>query len=179
MIERSSQIQELKSLSKATKDVRMKMRYDVVRLNLEGRSRKEIAEISNITYNTVSKYINIYEKLGAAGLIMRKSPGRNRKLTEDQERQLYDCISKRLPREVGFAPFANWTAPLACKWVEKEFGVAFTERGMRNLFDRLKLSYTRPTYVLKKANPVAQTAFIETFEELKKTNIGCYRPSFI
>jgi putative transposase len=74
-----------------------------------------------------------------------------------------------LPKDVGFALFVNWTAPLACQWVLKEYGVSFSERGMRDVFYRLKLSYTRPTYTLKKADPEKQEIFKAEFEELKKS----------
>ena len=95
-------------------------------------------------------------------------PGRRKKLTEAQENKLYETIKTKLPSEVGFAPFANWTAPLAVKWVKKDFGVKFSERGMRDLFKRIGLSYTRPTYTLKKADPEKQAAFVNDFEQIKK-----------
>ena len=63
--------------------------------------------------------------------------------------------------------FANWTAALACAFVKQRFGVTFTTRGMLNLFQRLGLSYTRPTYTLNKADPKKQEQFRENFETLK------------
>jgi putative transposase len=146
----------------------MKTRYDAVRLSYEKRPYVEIARILDLTYQTVSTYVKSYKESGIAGLTIKESPGRAKKLTEEQEKQLYDCISTKLPKDVGFKPFVNWTAPLACKWVLKEFGMQFSERGMRNVFERLELSYTRPTYVLKKADPVKQEAFKDEFEHLKK-----------
>lgn len=148
----------------------MKLRYDAVRLNLEGRSITEVADILDLTYHTARNYIIAYKESGIEGLSIKKPPGRIKKMTEDQERQLYECISTKLPKDVGFNPFVNWTAPLACKWVLKEFGINFTERGMRDVFYRLKLSYTRPTYTLKKADPQKQEAFKTDFEEIKKTD---------
>jgi putative transposase len=168
MSERKAEIKELKRLGRTTKDTRMKLRYDVIRLYLQDKKKAEIAELLNTTYQTVTNYINAYAKYGLNGLIMKTSPGRRKKLTAEQEQQLYTCISTKLPNDVGFEPFVNWTAPLARQWVKKEFGVEFTERGMRDVFYRLKLSYTRPTYVLKKADPIKQEAFKEQFEHLKK-----------
>ena len=57
---------------------------------------------------------------------------------------------------------------MACQYVKKQFGVEFSERGMRDVFYRLRLSYTRPTYTLAKADPVKQEAFKERLEQLKK-----------
>lgn len=168
MSERKAAIKELKRLGSKTKDTRMKLRYDTIRLYLQDRSKSEIADILNTTYQTVTNYINAYNQSGIDGLDMKKPTGRDRKLSVAQEQQLYECITTKLPKDVGFDPFVNWTAPLACQWVEKEFNVKFTERGMRDVFYRLKLSYTRPTYVLKKADPQKQEAFIEDFEDFKK-----------
>ena len=39
---------------------------------------------------------------------------------------------------------------------------------MRELFYRIGLSYTRPTYTLNKADPVKQEEFRKSFEERKK-----------
>lgn len=163
-----AEIKRLIKLSNKTKDVRMKLRYDVIRLHLQQRSNAEIAEICAITHQTVLNYIHAYTKSGLEGLTINKPPGRIRKLTEEQEQQLYVCISTKLPKDVGFDPFVNWTAPLACKWVYKQFGVKFSERGIRDVFYRLNLSYTRPTYVLKKADSAKQEAFKLDFENLKK-----------
>ena len=73
------------------------------------------------------------------------------------------------PEEAGVGIFANWTAPLACRLVEERFQVKFSERGMRDLFYRTGLSYTRPAYTLNKADPEKQDAFRQQFEDLKKT----------
>ena len=164
------EIRGLKKLARHARDSRLRQRYDAVRLILEGRSRSDVAGILGITYQTVRNYTITYNKLGIDGFRINKPSGRIKKLMGEQERQLYDCIATRLPKDVGFAPFVNWTAPLACQWVQKEFGVTFSERGMRNVFDRIGLSYTRPTYTLKKADLKKQEAFKEEFETLKKTD---------
>jgi putative transposase len=131
-------------------------------------SMKDIAGILGTTYYSVRNYVRAYQARGIDGLSIRKPPGRTRKLTPEQEQRLYNCIVSQLPRDVGFAPFVNWTAPLACLWVEKTMGVILSERGMRFVFERLGLSYTRPTYVLAKADPEKQAEFLKQFEELKK-----------
>ena len=70
-------------------------------------------------------------------------------------------ISSQTPEEAGLGVFANWTAALACAFVEQKFGISFSSRGMLNLFDRLGLSYTRPTYTLEKADPQKQEQFLK------------------
>jgi len=51
--------------------------------------------------------------------------------------------------------------------VKDRFGIEFSERGMRDVFYRLKLSYTRPTYTPARADPVKQEEFREKLEGIK------------
>ena len=86
----------------------------------------------------------------------------------EQESELKKVISTQTPEEAGIGIFANWTAKLACEWVACHYHVKFSESGMRDLFYRIGLSYTRPTYTLKKADPQKQEKFREQFEGLKR-----------
>jgi len=79
---------------------------------------------------------------------------------------------KDTPEESGFDGVKNWTAKLACEWVSRNFGVRYSINGMLDLFHRLNLSYTRPTYVLAKADPEKQERFKTDFEDLKKTPLS-------
>ena len=154
--------------SKNEKSVKQKNRYDVVLLYMEGYSRKKISEILHIPLRTVSYHILSYEKEGMESLLIVKQPGAQKKLTDKQETELLSVISTQTPEEVGLGVFANWTAALACAFVKQKFGISYSSRGMLNLFDRLELSYTRPTYTLDKADPKKQEQFRKTFETLKK-----------
>lgn len=155
--------------SRTEKSVKQKNRYDAVLLYMDGYPRKQISEILRIPVRTVSYHILSYEKGGIESLLIVKQPGARRKLTDAQENELLSVISTMTPEEAGLGVSANWTAGLACVYVEQKFGVTFSSRGMLNLFERLGLSYTRPTYTLDKADSEKQAQFRETFEELKKT----------
>lgn len=141
-------------------------------LYLEGRSRREISEVLHIPRRTVSGYISLYTEGGAESLLIRRQPGRTKFLMGEQEKELFHIISTCTPEEASVGIFANWTAPLACRLVEERFQVKFSERGIRDLFYRIGLSYTRPTYTLDKADPKKQDAFRQQFEDLKKLLSG-------
>lgn len=162
-------MEEVLALSKKEKNVKQKKRYDAILFYLEGYSCSEIAGLLHVSRRSVSDYISAYKKGGVEALLIKKQPGRQKKLTEQQEKELFDIISSCTPQEAGVGIFANWTAPLACRLVSQRFHVDFSERGMRNLFYRIGLSYTRPTYTLEKADPKKQEAFREEWEVLKKT----------
>lgn len=158
--------------SKKEKNVKQKNRYDAVLLYMEGYSRKQISEILHTPRRTVNSHIAKYESGGMEALLLIKQPGAPRKLSGEQEEELLSVISTMTPEEAGVGVFSNWTAALACAYVKDHFGVSFSSRGMLNLFERLGLSYTRPTYTLDKADPAKQEEFRQTFEALKKTAGG-------
>lgn len=133
----------------------------------EGRTRIKVGEIFHLGHDRIGSYVSAYEKLGLEGLLIKKAPRATTKLAWEQEQRLYDTISYCTPEQVGLGPLANRTALLACKWVEQEFSVSYKERGMRDMFYRLGLSYTRPTCVLKKSDPARQAGVETLFESIK------------
>ena len=163
------EITRLKRLARKTHNAKLRRRYDIVRLFLSKRAKADIADILYISLTQVYLILNLYKQAGIEGLVLKQPPGRQRKLTDEQERELISIITEKLPKEVGLEPHCNWTAPLACKYVKDHYGVTFSERGMRDVFYRLNLSYTRPTYVLAKADPQKQAGFLEKLEDIKKT----------
>jgi putative transposase len=153
----------------AAKDRVIYRKLLAVHLHMKGHSNLHIASMLGLNKNTVGVYIQSFSSRGAEGLVPKKSPGRPKLLSDGQEQELYETIKGKTPDDVGFSGVMNWTAKIACGWVYKEFGVQYSNTGMLELFHRLKLSYTRPTYVLAKADPERQKQFIEDFEAVKKT----------
>ena len=162
-------IKTLKENERTAKNIRMAKKIQSIRLVYEGYSIQEAAKITSCSEKTVYNNLNRYDEGGITALYRKPNTGRVNKLTSVQEEELYNVIKTRLPNEVGFAPFANWTSFLAVKWIEENFGVTFSDRGVRNLFKRLGLSYTCPTYTLKKADHEKQESFKEAFGQVKKS----------
>jgi len=167
------EIRAIKKLQKTTKDPVMHRKYLVISLHMKGYTNRHIAEIVDLEEHRVGIYIRIYDEYGAGGLVPKKSPGAPKRLTDEQERKLYETIRDKTPDEVGFDGRMNWSAKIACLWVNQEFGVQYKVNGMLDIFHRLNLSFTRPTYVLAKADPVKQAQFREDFDAVKKTSGRC------
>lgn len=139
-------------------------------LHLKGVTYAQIAGIIGRSIVTIANYVKAYREGGLVGLNMGQSPGRPTFLKEEQEQALYQLIVEQRPSDVGFPAKMNWNAPLVRDWVERKFGVKFSERGMRQLLYRLGFSYTKPTYTLAKADPEKQETFKQEFEMTKKNN---------
>lgn len=154
---------------KKTDDRRMFERYQVIYLFLKGYKQKDIADIVLRSIKTVSNYIQIYRNEGLNGLKMGHPTGPPRKLTEQQEHELVQVIAYHTPHDVGYENHYNWTLAIMVNFIEREWGVTYTQRGVSRLLQDLGLTYTRPTYVLKMAEPQKQNEFRnETFPSLKK-----------
>ena len=163
------EIDTVEKLLQTTKNRVMYRKFLVVYLHMKEYTNLQIADMIGLNKNTVGIYINTYETQGAAGLVPEKQSGRPRKLTEEQEQKLYETISQKTPNDIGFSGMMNWTSNLACLWVLREYGVQYHVNGMLEMFHRLNLSYTRPTYVLAKADQKKQEKFKEDFDAVKKT----------
>ena len=148
--------------------VRLHERYQAVKMVFLGYPYDRIAAVLGRSIPTIVHYVDAFRQGGLAGLVASVSPGRPAKLTPEQEQQLVDMIIHHPPVEGGFPAEMNWTGPLVRAWIEQEFQVSYTERGVRALLYRLDLRWTQPTYVLAKADPVKQKAFVLQFGELKQ-----------
>lgn len=166
----NSEIQVIKKAIKDTKDLRLYQRYMVILYHLEGYYNYQIAERVFLCQHTVGTYIRKYKKSGITGLALGHSPGAPRMLTKEQEEILVEIITTKMPAEVGFSSKCNWTIAIIKQWVSNTFSIEISHSGMAEILNRLRLSYTRPTYVLANADPAKQEAYKQEFEVLKKTN---------
>jgi putative transposase len=159
---------EMKELMKKAPTVRLHQRYQTIYLLTKGYTVNAIAEIIGITAASIYTFAGFYREGGVEGLNLDKYKGSSSKLTPNQEEELKDVITNKRPVDVGFPIEMNWTSPLVREYIEKEFAIEYSESGVKALLHRLDFSYTRPTYVLAKAEPAKQEKFLEEFEEIKK-----------
>lgn len=164
------QIQELQTAMRETKNRRLYERYQAIFLWLSGYQQKEIAAIIQRDVSTIRDYRKAYETGGISALQMGYSPGKPPKLSTEQRAILADMLATKTPVDMGFPATANWTLSLIVQWVEREWNISYSLRGMSIVLHHLGFSHTRPTYSLEKADPVKQKEFVEeTFSDLKKT----------
>ena len=163
---------DIKRQMRKSKDVVTYRKLQSVLLHMKGLPNTKIAEIVEVDRKTVGRYIIQFKSGGVENLAPKKPPGRPSLLNKFQEQELYMTISMNTPEEVGFDGIKNWTSKIACEWVFRKYGVRYSITGMLDLFHRLNLSYTRPTYVLAKADPEKQEQFMKDFDGVKKLLTG-------
>ena len=158
----------IKSAMDAEKNIRVFKRYQALYLFLSGKSCREVAEIVGITKDTVSNIHQAYKKEGLQGIPDKPITGRPSRLTEKQRLDLKEVILNKVPVDVGFPAEFNWTADLVAKYINREYTYDYSIRGITGMLGRMGLTYTRPTYVLAKADKQKQEQFVEDFENVKK-----------
>lgn len=166
----TAQLELVQKAMNDTKNKKMFIKYQAISLHLQGYTNVDIATIIRRGNHTVGRYIQTFKELGMDGLIPKRQKGANCKLTPEQEQILVTTISENTPDQVGLSPYKNWNCKLISAWVLHAFGITYSKTGVRDLLHRLGMSYTRPTYVLAKADPEKQMKFKQEFETIKKTD---------
>lgn len=161
-------IAEIEERIKSTKDRRMYERLQAIRFRLMGLPMATISNLLCRSERTLWKYIHAYEKHGLEGLIRKVSPGKSSRLSKDQREALKQVIVSQVPADVGFTAKFNWTLQLIADYIERQFGLKYSLRGVSKLMERMGMSYTKPTYTLAAADPVKQQLFRRDVPHPKK-----------
>jgi transposase len=169
------EINAVKAAMDSEKKVRVFKRYQALYLFLSGKTCEETATIVGVTKNTVSNVHSAYKAEGLNGLQDKPITGRTPRLNAKQQAALKSVILNKLPCEVGFPAEFNWIADLVAKYIKREYGYEYSIRGITGMMDRMGLSYTRPTYVLAKADKQKQEQFKQDFDKVKK---NCWMEKF-
>jgi putative transposase len=163
------EIKKVKEMLDKEKSLRVRKRYHALYLCFLGHTYRDIADIILISKDTVKNVVKSYRDGGLEALKDKPYGGRPKKLSDEQEEKLKDLILTKLPVDVGFSAEFNWTSEIVKQYIEKEYGVKYCLSGVNAVLKRLNLSYTRPTYVLAKADKEKQDEFKKEFEGIKKT----------
>ena len=127
----------------------------------EGMSRADAARIGGMDRQTLRDWVHRFNAAAAAGLVNRAAPGNLRRLTLEQEAEL-DGIVQAGPAAAGLGHLARWRCADLQALIVERWGVAYHERTIGKLLDRLDFSHitTRPRHY--RQDEAALEAFKET-----------------
>jgi transposase len=149
---------ELRAAHRTTRDKREADRIKAVVLLGTGWSAEQVAEVLQVDPNTVRNHFKRYRQGGVKLLGHVAFRGSACVLDEAQ------LVWLDLHLQTHLYP----TAKAVAQRVQEQFGVRYTESGMTALLHRLGYVYKKPSIVPGKADPAAQRAFLETYEDLKQ-----------
>ncbi|MGF1541954.1 MAG: transposase [Pleurocapsa sp.] len=102
-----------------------------------GRTQTEICKLVNCSQET-ARYWIFAAKTGQAHDWKRLSIGRPKRINEEYLNRLQELVNQS-PRECGYA-FTRWTANWLSRHLEKELGIAISDRHINRLLKKMGLS---------------------------------------
>jgi transposase len=133
----------------------------------EGRRQTEVGEIVGSSQSSVSRWAKLIEL--KAGLASKPHPGRKRRLSEGEHRQLESALTKGATSH-GWTNDL-WTCPRVKQLIRKMFGIDYHVDHVRKiLVDQLGWTAQRPARRARERDDVAIERWCKTeFPALKKT----------
>ena len=114
----------------------------------------EASRLLGVSKVSIHAWLNLFDKGGPAALKVRTSPGRERKLTQNQEHRLFQTIRKKTPESFGFTSML-WTREIVGKVVKKLFGVSFALQTISRILARLSITFQKPIRRAYQCDPKA------------------------
>ena len=163
-------LSELKRLMAAETTAKPRLRLLIALHRRQNKSLDEISEACGVPRRTVHATLQRFQERGVNAAQPAPKPGRPKRLTQKQLRQL----SKRLlngPQVSGFRE-TFWTTRMILALVQHEYGVEFTSEHMTRLLAKLGFSYKKP----RVTNPRrASDEEVAAFK--KKSIVRCWLPN--
>lgn len=118
-------------------------RREAARLLRKGVSQAEVARLTAVSRQSVSRWASALGKGGLRGLRRAGRAGRKPKLDERQLGQLARWL--RAGPEAAGLPTGLWTVPRVARLIEQRFGVAYGTTRVWQLLHQLGFTPQRPT----------------------------------
>jgi len=145
-------IAELDELYRTTRDVRLRMRAQMVLLAAEQhRLVPEIARIVRSDEQTVRTWLKRYMSEGIAGLADAPRPGAQPKVTPEYREQLLKAVRQR-PRSLG-QPYSLWTLQRLADYLAEQTGIRVEAVTVRAHLLTAGIVLSRPQHKIASPDP--------------------------
>lgn len=151
-----SQREDMWRRFKQTDDHRVAERLHAILLLDSGQNADAVSSILHIHPKTLKRWIKAFASGGEDALLSLKYVGGDDWMTDEQQQQFTTWLDSDV----------RSTAE-AITWVEQQFGLSYSDSGMRKLLKRLDYRYKQPAVLPAKANPEAQAAWVDTYTAKK------------
>jgi transposase len=155
------ELQELRVAHRTSKQVSAYTAYRIHTIILlgMGMTPAEVSEIILLDEDTVRTYFDKYVSGGLVKLLETSYKGSNKKLTEDQIKQLHDELDRHV----------YLTTKAVCRFVHLEFDVEYSERGMASLLNNIGYVYKKPDLKPGEPDEQLQENFLEQYVAFLKS----------
>lgn len=142
----------LETLYHETKDVRIRLRAQIILLALEkGMIAREIAAIVRTNGETVRSWIKRFNSEGIAGLYDEPRSGAPAKITAEYRQRLVEVVRRR-PRALG-QPYSLWTLQRLADYLAEETGIRVSHVRVQQLLSAAGIILSRPQHTVSSPDP--------------------------
>jgi transposase len=125
-------------------------RIQAIQLIAQGYTKREVANVLQVTEASVYGWQKAYQEGGLAALSTRIASGRKRLLSDEQMLKLARMLRLN-PRQLEL-DFGLWTRKRVREIVFREFGIDYTEQNIGKVLKLLGFSPQRPVYQARQQN---------------------------
>ena len=140
--------------------LRVVKRIHVLLALAEDMSVQKVADMLGLGEQTVRAYRNRFLLKRMASLTYKRPPGRPRKLTKAQRRELTDVI-KAGPQAAGYTS-GCWNTPMIQDLLQNRFGVSYHPHYLATLLHNLGFSYQKARFVSDHLNEAKRLEWWQT-----------------
>lgn len=146
------QLEELDSLYRSTRDVRLRVRSQMVLLAAEQRlTAAEIAPIVRGDQEPVRRWLKRYRSEGIEGLRDMPRPGAPHKVTAAYVEQVLAAVRRR-PRSLEL-PFSLWTLRRLADYLAEQTGIRVAHETVRLHLKAAGIVLSRPQHTITSPDP--------------------------
>ena len=124
-----------------------------------GMKQSDVARKYGVNPSSVTRWKRMLEEEGMEGLKQRKAPGKESKLSEEQQESLKEIILQ------GAAAYGYktdlWTLKRVAHVIEKEFNVSYHFRSLSDVLHRMGLSPQKPARRSAERNQAAVQTWLK------------------
>jgi transposase len=137
---------------KQTDDRRVAERLHAILLLDSGQNAEAVSCILHVHPKTLKRWVKIFASGGETALTSFNYVGGDGWLEDEQQQQFMAWLDADV----------RSTAE-AIDWIEQQFGLSYSDSGMRKLLKRLDYRYKQPAVLPAKAKPDVQAAWVDTY----------------
>jgi transposase len=143
---------ELDDLCRATRDVRIRTRAQMILLSAEKQMvPSEIASIVRRDEQTVRRWLKRYQAEGLNGLYDRPRSGHPGKVTPAYQELLVRTVRQR-PRSLG-QPYSLWTLQRLADYMAEQTGIRISDEAVRVHLKAADIVLSRPQHKVSSPDP--------------------------
>jgi transposase len=146
------EIAALDQVYQTTKDVRLRMRSQIILLAGEQQLNvKDIARIVRQSEQTVRNWLQRYQAEGLAGLADEPRSGAPRKVNEAYRQQVVNAVRQR-PRSLE-QPYSTWTLQRLVDYMAQQTGIRVSPDTVRLILLEADIVLSRPQHKVSSPDP--------------------------